>query len=180
MSRTLAYALVLALGLGAFVTVGAQDSMVPESMVAFPADYADGVLYWTQDRPNGNQVRDYYTSRDAIAAASEGRAFPDGTVITVVQYSARLDADGNPVTDGDGRFIKDEVVGYTAMEKRPGWGDRIPEAIRNGDWDYNVFSAGMAPNTEANRQACFQCHSQRAAATDFVFSTANMEAAAGM
>jgi len=166
--------------MGVFVTIDAQDSALPDSIIAFPADYADGVLYWTQDRPNGNQVRDYYTSSDAIEAAREGRAFPDRTVITVVQYSAQLDADGNPVTDADGRFVKNEIVGYTAMEKRPGWGDGIPEAIRNGDWDYSVFSAGMAPNMDANRQACYQCHNQRAAATDFVFSTSNMEAAAGM
>jgi hypothetical protein len=43
------------------------------SKVAFPSDYGKGVLYWTQDCPMQNQVREYYTSPAAIDAARKGR-----------------------------------------------------------------------------------------------------------
>ena len=64
--------------------------------VGFPADYAKGVVYMTLDRPENKQVREYYTSQAAVDAAKKGEGLPDGTVITVVQYAAQLDAQGNP------------------------------------------------------------------------------------
>src|ERR1700733_9849061 len=69
------------------------------SKVAFPASYSQGVVYMTQDRPDNKQVRDYYTSRAAIDAAKKGGPLPEGTVITIVQYAAQLDASGNPAKD---------------------------------------------------------------------------------
>ena len=60
--------------------------------VAFPADYAKGVVYMTLDRPENKQVREYYTSQAAVDAAKKGEPLPQNTVITVVQYAAQLDA----------------------------------------------------------------------------------------
>ena len=37
--------------------------------VAFPADYAKGVVYMTLDRPENKQVREYYSSQAAVDAA---------------------------------------------------------------------------------------------------------------
>ena len=42
----------------------------------------------------------------AVDAAKKGDPLPQGTVITVAQYAAQLDAEGNPVKDPSGRFIK--------------------------------------------------------------------------
>src|SRR5262252_10634289 len=72
--------------------------------VAFPADYAKGVVYMTLDRPENKQVRDYMTSQAAVDAAKKGAALPDGTVVIVVQYAAQLDAQGNPAKDANGRM----------------------------------------------------------------------------
>lgn len=144
--------------------------------VAFPANYASGVLYWTQDRPQGNQVRDYYTSREAVEAAKKGAPLPSGTVITVVQYGAKFDAEGKPVKDSNGRFIKDALRGYTAMEKRTGWGSEYPENIRNGEWEYQTFTANKTPNTNANLTNCFTCHKMVEKA-DFVYSYENLKTA---
>src|SRR5438067_13919352 len=74
--------------------------------VAFPADYAKGVVYMTLDRAENKQVREYITSQAAVDAAKKGDPLPQGTVITVAQYAAQLDAQGNPVKDANGRFIK--------------------------------------------------------------------------
>src|SRR5437016_1699573 len=74
--------------------------------VAFPADYAKGVIYMTLDRAENKQVREYYTSQAAVDAAKKGEPLPQNTVITVVQYAAQLDAQGNPTKDAGGRFTK--------------------------------------------------------------------------
>lgn len=146
--------------------------------VTFPASYAQGVVYMTQDRADNKQVRDYYTSQAAIDAAKKGEALPEGTVITVVQYAAQLDPQGNPAKDANGRFMKtSNIVGYTVMEKEKGWGADYPEAKRNGEWEYRVFRADKTPNANANLDACFNCHKPQAG-KDYTYTYDAMKAAA--
>jgi Cytochrome P460 len=140
-------------------------------LIAFPADYAKGVLYSTIDRADIKQVRQLYASSPAaIDAAKSGQPLPDGTVLTMVQYAAQLDDKGDPVKDANGRFVRtDKIVGYTVMEKRPGWGKDVPDEIRNGDWQYQAFGADRAPNPKAVLANCFKCH-KPLDKQDFVFS----------
>jgi hypothetical protein len=145
--------------------------------VVFPENHAQGVLYGTVDRPDNKQFRELYTSRAAIDAAKKGQPLPSGTVITMVQYAAKLDAQGNPEKDANGRFIKTNIVGYTAMEKRTGWGTEYPEAQRNGEWEYQAFRADKSVNTQANLTACFNCHKPLPSGQDFVFSYERMKTA---
>ena len=63
--------------------------------VAFPENHEAGVLFTTDDRPDNKQFREFYTSAAALAAAKKGEPLPDGTVITMLQYAAKLDAQGN-------------------------------------------------------------------------------------
>jgi hypothetical protein len=144
--------------------------------VAFPEDYAKGVLYTTVDRPDNKQYRELYTSAAAVDAAKKGQPLPNGTVITLVQYAAKLDLQGNPEKDANGRFVKTNVVAYTVMEKRTGWGAEYPDNVRNGEWEYQAFKADRAPNTGANLTACFNCH-KPLDKQDFVFSYDKMKAA---
>ena len=146
--------------------------------VAFPADYGKGVVYMTLDRAENKQVREYITSQAAVDAAKKGDPLPQGTVITVAQYAAQLDAQGNPAKDANGRFIKtSNIVGYTVMEKRAGWGAEYPEAQRNSEWEYQAFRADRAANPGANLTACFNCHKPQAA-QDFIFSYDRLKLAA--
>ena len=139
--------------------------------VAFPANYASGTLYTTVDRADNKQYRELYISpAAAIDAAKKGEPLPSGTVITLVQYRAQLDAQGNPTKDANGRFSKGDLLAYTVMEKRTGWGTEYPDNIRNGEWEYQAFKADRTPNTAANLQACFNCHKPLDAKQDFVFS----------
>ena len=141
-------------GLAAVVSVRAGGDKI-----AFPAEYAKGVVYMTLDRPENKQVREYLTSQEAVDAAKKGAPLPNGTVITVVQYAAQLDAQGNPAKDANGRFTKtSNIIGYTVMEKRTGWGAEYPETKRNGEWEYQAFKADKSVNTGANLGACFNCH----------------------
>jgi Cytochrome P460 len=137
--------------------------------IVFPENYAQGVLYTTIDRPDNKQYRELYATPDAIAAVKAGQPIPSGTVLTLVQHKAKLDADGNPEKDANGRFIKGELVGYTVMEKRAGWGSEYPEEMRNGEWEYQAFKADKSVNDKANLKNCFTCH-KPLDKQDFVFS----------
>jgi hypothetical protein len=156
----------------------AVESRAGADNIAFPADYAKGVVYMTLDRPENKQVRDYITSQAAVDAAGKGARLPDGTVITVVQYAAQLDAQGNAAKDANGRLIKtNNILGYTVMEKRTGWGVEYPESKRNGEWEYQVFRADKAPNPNANLNSCFMCHKPQVE-QDYVFSYDKLKIAA--
>ena len=139
--------------------------------VAFPQNYASGTLYTTVDRADNKQYRELYVSpAAAVEAAKKGEPLPSGTVLTLVQYAAKLGADGNPEKDANGRFIKGNLLAYTVMEKRTGWGTEYPDNVRNGEWEYQAFKADKTPNTAANLTACFNCHKPLEPRLDFVFS----------
>jgi hypothetical protein len=143
--------------------------------VAFPE--AVGTLYTTVDRADNKQYRELYVSpATAIEAAKKGEPLPSGTVLTLIQFAAQLDGQGNPVKDANGRFIKTNVVAYTVMEKRAGWGTEYPDDIRNGDWEYQAFTADKKVNDKAVLANCFKCH-KPLDKQDFVFSYDKLKAA---
>jgi Cytochrome P460 len=167
-----AVAMIVAIAAGAIAVRAGGDKIV------FPESYGKGVVYMTLDRPENKQVRDYYTSQQAADAAKKGAPLPDGTVITVVQYAAQLDPQGNPVKDANGRFTKsDKILGYTVMEKRAGWGAEYSENVRNGEWEYQAFRADKTANPTANLGACFNCHKPQAS-NDYVYSYDHLKTAA--
>ncbi len=128
--------------------------------------------------PDNKQFRELYaSSAAALEAAKKGEPLPSGTVLTMVQYAAKLDAQGNPEKDANGRFIKTNVVGFTVMEKRTGWGTEYPDNVRNGEWEYQAFRPDKTLNPAANLTNCFTCH-KPLDKEDFVFSYDRMKAAA--
>src|SRR5258708_1754336 len=146
--------------------------------VTFPQDFAKGVAYMSIDRPGGKAISEYYTSREAIEAAKKGMPLPDGTVITAANFAAQLDAQGNPVKDANGRFIKTTTIrGYRVMAKQAGWGNEYPETKRNGEWEYQVFRADKTPDPAADLNSCFNCH-QPQASNDYVVSFDKLKLAA--
>src|SRR5690348_13918102 len=135
--------------------------------VAFPENYAQGAKWLVVDRADRKEFHEHYVMPAAIEAARNGAAMPNGTVFTVVRYSALLDAQGNPRRGTDGHYLKGEIVGYGVMEKGAGWGGEYPDSVRNGGWEYRVFTPEKAPNTNVKLGACFECHKAEAA-HDFV------------
>jgi plastocyanin len=69
--------------------------------------------------------------------------------------------------------VKGDLVAYTVMEKRTGWGTEYPDDLRNGEWEYAVFTADGKPNDKANFKGCFQCHKPHEK-QDFVISLAKL------
>jgi plastocyanin len=126
--------------------------------VAYPAGCKVGALYTIADRYDVKQYRELYTTPAAVQAAKESKPLPAGTVITLIQYKAQVDPQGNPLKDAGGRFLKGDPIACVVMEKRAGWGAEYPDDLRNGEWEYSAFSMEGKFNDKANFMACFQCH----------------------
>lgn len=135
---------------------------VAETHVRFPADYkASFARYLTMDFPDDKLVRHYYANPVAIKAAKAGESLPDGSIILVEVYNAKLDEKGNPVKGGDGYFAPGELRGYAGMERQAGWGAALPEMLRNENWNYAPFSADKSVRSGFNQAVCFACHKPR-------------------
>ena len=158
--------------LGAVVLVAQRTSAGPDK-IFFPANYQQGVLYATVDRYDVKQYRELYGTADAVRAAREGKPIPSGSILTLVQYKAQVDSAGNPIKDGNGRFVKGDLLAYTVMEKRSGWGTEYPADLRNGEWEYALFGPDQKLNEKANYKGCFQCHKPHEK-LDFVISLAKL------
>jgi len=145
--------------------------------VAFPDNWDKGVMYSTVDRYDIKQHRELWSTKAAVDAVKAGKPIPSGTVLTLVQYKAVVDDKGAPVKDANGRFKKGDLVAYTVMEKRAGWGADYPADIRNGEWEYQVFNHEKKVNDKANLKGCFQCHKPHEG-QDFVISLAGFRGTA--
>jgi hypothetical protein len=64
------------------------------------------------------------------------------------------------------------------MESRVGWGNTIPTLLRNGDWDYALFSAEGTRRNELNQAPCLACHKPQEA-NSYVFTLDALRKAAG-
>jgi plastocyanin len=162
-----------ALVLAAVVSTAAYAG--PEK-IKFPSDYLKGDLYQTLDRPDTKQYRELYASPGVVEAVRKGQPIPRGAVLTLVQWNVQQDANGNPIKDSNGRFIKNTIIAHTVMEKQAGWGADYPsDWPRNGEWEYAVFTPDGQPNPKANanNKACFTCHLPHAK-QDFVISLAKL------
>lgn len=145
-------------------------------LVKFPEGYDKGVLYTTVDRADNKQYRELYINKEASEAAKAGKPLPSGTVITLVAYKAKLDEKGEPVKDGNGRFVNSgELVAVNVMEKRDGWGTEYPPELRNGEWEYQSFTPAKAVNTKANLKGCFECHKPKDR-EDYLFTLQQIKA----
>ena len=165
----------------AAVAVAAVLYAVPSTAgpdkIAFPANYKDHVLYTTVDRPDNKQFRELWGTADAVAAMKAGKPLPSGSVLTLLQFKAQVDAAGNPIKGSDGRFVKGDLIAYAVMEKRTGWGTEYPAEWRNGDWEYASFSPDGKLNEKANYKGCFECHKPHEK-TDYVISHTKLVAVA--
>ncbi len=106
-----------------------------------------------------------------------GKPIPQGTVLTLVQYKAKVDDKGTVLRNASGRFHKAELVAYTVMQKGAGWGGELPADIRNGEWECQVFNHERKVNDKANLRGCYQCHKPHEG-QDFVISLARLAGSA--
>ncbi len=135
----------------------AQFPNVAKTHLTFPEDYKQTfVRYHTINFPATKQVRHYYANRAAVQAAKEGKPMPLGAYFLTEVYAAKLE-NGAPVTGADGFYVADKPLLYTAMGTGPGWGRDIPEMLRNGDWNYAIFTLDKQQRP-INQAECLGCH----------------------
>ena len=132
---------------------------VAKTHVAFPDDYKTSfVKYHTINFPATRQVRYYYANKAAVDAARAGKPLPVGSYLFAEVYAAKLDADKQPVTGKDGFFEPEKLLLFTAMQSGPDWGNDIPDMLRNGDWNYAIFTLEKQHRPCVNQAECFACH----------------------
>lgn len=163
--------IAMALALGCALAAG-QAAADPKR-VTLPADYdpAKYLLYGVHNRPDNGQVRYLYANAIAAEGAKKDGELPNGSVLVMEVYKAKVDAAGAPVVGTGGLFEKGDMVFYGLMEKQAGWGSDIPEAIRNGDWNYTTYSPEKVNRHETTKEeSCLACHKMIGTSGDYVLS----------
>ena len=141
---------------------GAKSALlanVVKTNVTFPEGYKDTFTrYHTINFPALRQVRHYFANPVALAAAKAGKPLPDGSMIFIESYAAKLDADNKPIVGADGFFVVDKLLQYSSMAREAGWGDDIPALLRNENWNYAFFTPDKQRRTGVNQADCLACH----------------------
>ena len=154
----------------------AQLPNLAKSNVTFPQDYKQTfVRYHTINFPATRQVRHYFANKAAIDAAKAGRPLPAGSYLFAEVYSAKLDANKQPVKGADGFFEPEKLLLFTAMQSGAGWGKDFPEMLRNADWNYAAFSTD-GKHRPINQAECLGCHVPLSS-TSYVFTLKELGAA---
>jgi cytochrome c553 len=129
-----------------------------KSRMTFPASFPrDFVKYAEESGADGKSGKRSYVNRTALAAARSKQPLPHGSIIVVENLS-----------DG-------AATSYAAMESRAGFGDGIPEILKNGDWTYALFDAKKQVR-EFNYAKCLACHTPKADSS-YVFGLTAIAAA---
>ncbi len=146
--------------------VSGLDGTAPE----FPADFESAFTrYHRIDFEDRKQVRHYSANDVALTAAKSGGPLPAGSYLLVEIFKAQADADGTLIRGADGQLVAGDRSAFTAMQKQAGWGEAVPEILRNGDWRYSVFSAEGQHRPGLNEGPCLACH-QPLADIDYTFT----------
>ncbi|MCP4781664.1 MAG: cytochrome P460 family protein [Hyphomicrobium sp.] len=145
----------VALGLSVAVSIAIAD----EERISFPADYSTKFdNYLSLDRvQNDDQIIRLFANEIALRAAKEGSELPNGSVIVGEVYKSKKDKDGNVVESSLGRRVRDKLAAIAVMEKGEGWGAAFSEDLRNGDWDFAIFSPD-GKRLKKDLNACRSCH----------------------
>lgn len=135
------------------------------SRLSLPANYKEEFIeYLRKNADDGDQktIRIFSANTTAIDALKANEPLPDGAFVVLETYSAKLDADGDPLTDENGVHVEDELTGIIAQKIVSGAGEEIPEALRNGDWIYGAYEPDGTHKGEANLAKCYACHKPQA------------------
>lgn len=143
-------------------TVGAKPK---DGESALPGHYMVWPKFLSEvQRPDAKQVRELFINSTGTRA-SQGQSFPNGTVMVMELYKAKMNGE-TPETGPDGRLIKGDLAKVFVMAKDEGWGQAVPDNLKNGSWVYSAFGPDGKPLAE-DFSKCRACHAPLAA-KDFV------------
>jgi len=139
---------------------------IRKSRMTFPANFPkDFVMYAEAVDADSKSAKRSYVNHAALDAARAGKPLPSGSAIVVENYSTKAGASGS--------LVPDQVNSYAAMEARAGWGEGLPELLRNGDWSYALFDGKKTLRDTFNYARCLACHKPQAASS-YVFGLAKI------
>jgi cytochrome c553 len=145
---------------GAADAHGAADPAAEfrKTKMTFPASFPrDFVVYAEESNPTDKSGKRSYVNRAALTAARAKQPLPHGSIIVVENLAGGV------------------ATSYAAMESRAGFGDGIPEVLKNGDWTYALFDARKQVR-DFNYAKCLACHTPKAD-TSYVFGLTAIAAA---
>jgi len=151
--KTTAFCILLA-------TVFASNASAEDAKIPFPAGYKINMInYLSLDRTqNPDQTIRLFTSKAALGAAKSGKKIPYGTVIVAEVYKAQKNDKGEVIKSGLGRRIRGKFAAVAVMQKGEGWGAKLPEKFRNGDWDFAIFKPTGERLVKKDLNKCRSCH----------------------
>jgi hemoglobin len=151
---------VLSLLIALFVAGCAGTARAPklkDGELGLPADYKNWPKFLSAvQRPDAKQVREIYMNPIARTAKA-GQSFADGSLLVMENYAAQTNPDGTLKTGADGKLVKGNLLRVFVMGRNRGWGQDVPEPLRNGNWIYSRFQANGQPSTE-DIATCRGCH----------------------
>lgn len=164
--------IVLVLGLllwgcsqiGTSPTATAPDKL-KDGELALPGNYMVWPKFLSEvQRHDAKQVRELFINYIGAKAVSD-QIFPNGTVLVMELYKATMSGEV-PVTGADGKLVKGDLAKVFVMGKGQGWGQDVPDNLKNGNWAFSAFDPDGKALVE-DFTKCRACHAPLAA-KDFV------------
>jgi hypothetical protein len=144
---------------------GTRDAYLPTQFVGFSSGSLDSAVARAITSVGALAINcvNVPAVNNSIAwkAAKARQPLPSGSIILSVSYEAQKDAAGKEIAGA--------IQSYSAMESRSGWGNTVPLLLRNGDWDYALFSADGKRRDQLNQAPCLACHKPQEA-NSYVFT----------
>jgi hypothetical protein len=139
--------------------------------VGFPADYSRKfiVLRTKLDAANAKQITIYGNAETASVSSVAALPYPNGSIIVMETTSLKKGPDGKALTDLNGKYLQDLVLGLHVMRREAGFGAAYG-ANRSGEWEYVEYRADGSFITPPQKSAtCAECHLKAGKEKDYVF-----------
>ena len=162
-------------GLDASTAANATSQTPVASQMAFPAAFPSGFTEYDRVQSESTKTIEVrYANAVALNAARARKPLPDGSYIVVATYAALLDASGQPQRADATHWRLGKATSYSAMESRAGWGDAVPELLRNGNWHYALWDESRQSRLGSAHAKCLACHKAKAD-DSYVFTLQQMQ-----
>lgn len=135
--------------------------------VNFPKEYkSEFTQYDARNRVNGKQLAILYANETAINSVKDGK-LADGSKIIMEVYKAKLDENGNKITNSSGLLEKGKFAAVAVMEKKADWDANFNAEDRPGNWGFAIYNTdGSEKKNDLDCQTCHVPYEKQ----DYMFS----------
>jgi plastocyanin len=164
---------VMLLALGPMIFKAGTQTLPPlpaptVDRVGFPTNYQSTfVKVYTFDNYQNRQIRVVWANPVSASVTPDTvHKFPFGSIILMETYGVMEDSNGEPILDGNGRFIPSSAPPTVFVQrKEKGFGADYG-LIRNGDCEYIAYHPdGSYSTPPSGTGSCAACHLQGASGT---------------